>query len=197
VAGPVVEDLSGLMQSDVRLGLLDGLRVRYAEKVHGCQPFSGFSDAATLPAHATALGKALLAFSSPETVEHVIRYGLGSYTSATITTAARLRHTLKVTKLSGMAIARGELRPEHSAVAVPVFGGRGKPVAALEVRLRDVSGELARVVPALTIATRALPRELARTDPPPAPAQRPRGDKPRHAAGRLADPRPPGGARSS
>jgi hypothetical protein len=44
VAGPVVEDLSGLMQSDVRLGLLDGLRVRYAEKVYGCQPFSGFSD---------------------------------------------------------------------------------------------------------------------------------------------------------
>jgi DNA-binding IclR family transcriptional regulator len=165
MAAPVVEDLSRLIHSDVRLGLLDGLRVRYAEKAFGCQPFSAFSDAATLPAHATALGKALLAFSSPETVENVVRYGLRSYTSATITTAARLRHALKVAKLRGMAIARRELLPEHSAVAVPVFSSGGEAVAALEVRLREVPGELTRTVPALTLAARALSRDLGRAAP--------------------------------
>jgi DNA-binding IclR family transcriptional regulator len=38
-----------------------------------------------------------------------------------------------------MAVARGELLPEHSAVAVPVFGSRGEAVAALEVRFRECS----------------------------------------------------------
>jgi len=170
MAAPVVEDLSGLVHSDVRLGVLDGLRVRYAEKAFGCRPFAAFSEAATLPAHATALGRALLAFSSPQTVEHVVRYGLRGYTSATITTAARLRHALKIAKLRGMAIARGELLPEHSAVAVPVFGPGGEVAAALEVRLRDSPGELTWSVPTLTMAARALSRDLGRVVAPPAAA---------------------------
>ena len=61
--------------------------VFYVEKTDGSQPLSVFSDAATLPAHATALGKALLAFSPAETVDHVVRHGLRSYTSSTVTTA--------------------------------------------------------------------------------------------------------------
>jgi hypothetical protein len=55
----VVEDLSELTRSDVRLGLLECLRVRYAEKAYGYQPFSVFAGA-TLPAHATARGKGKL-----------------------------------------------------------------------------------------------------------------------------------------
>ena len=43
----------------MRLGVLDDLRVSYVEKTDGSRPFSAFSDAATLPAHATALGRAL------------------------------------------------------------------------------------------------------------------------------------------
>ena len=107
----------------MRLGVIDGLQVLYVEKAYRGRPLSEFS-AATLPAHATALGQALLAFSSPETVDHVIRHGLRSYTASTVATAARLRHALKVTRLRGMAVARGELRPGHCAVAVPRLAGR-------------------------------------------------------------------------
>jgi DNA-binding IclR family transcriptional regulator len=45
--------------------VLDGAQVAYIEKVPGNLPVSLFSAAARLPAHATALGKALLAFSCP------------------------------------------------------------------------------------------------------------------------------------
>jgi DNA-binding IclR family transcriptional regulator len=161
VAAPTIEDLSTATTSDVRLGVIDGHRVLYVEKAYRGRPLSEFSSAVSLPAHATALGKALLAFSSPETVDHVIRHGLRSYTAATVSTAVRLRHALKVTRLRGMAVASGELRPGHCAVAVPVFGPGGEVAAALEVRLRDVPSEMPNV-PALVVAARGLSRDLAR-----------------------------------
>ena len=169
IAAPTIEDLSAATTSDVRLGVIDGLQVLYVEKAYRGRPLSEFSAAATLPAHATALGKALLAFSSPETVDHVIRHGLRSYTASTVATAARLRHALKVTRLRGMAVARGELRPGHCAVAVPVFGPAGEVAAALEVRLRDVPSELPGTVPALMVAARGLSRDLGRITMPAAP----------------------------
>jgi DNA-binding IclR family transcriptional regulator len=157
---PAVGDLSAATRSDVRVGVLDGLRVSYVEKTDGNRPLSVFSDAATLPAHATALGRALLAFGPPQAVDQVIRHGLSRYTSSTVTTATRLRHELNVTRMRGMAVVSGELRPEHCAVAVPVFGPDGEAAVALEVRLRDVRAELPCVLPALTVAARALSRDL-------------------------------------
>ena len=142
LAAPTVDDLYAVTKNDVRLGVLDGPRVSYVEKTDGSRPLSDFSDAAKLPAHATALGRALLAHSPAETVDHLIRYGLRSYTSSTVTTAARLRHALNVTRMRGIAVVSDELLPDHSAVAVPVFGPGGEAVAALEVRLRDVRAEL-------------------------------------------------------
>ena len=171
LAAPTVDDLYAVTKNDVRLGVLDGPRVSYVEKTDGSRPLSDFSDAAKLPAHATALGRALLAYSPAETVDHLIRYGLRSYTSSTVATAARLRHALNVVRMRGVAVVSHELLPDHSAVAVPVFGPDGEAVAALEVRLRDVRAELPCVVPALTIAARALSRDLGPAEVPPVPAR--------------------------
>lgn len=158
-AGSVIEDLSAAARADVRLGMLDGVRVAYVEKVHGPSPLSDFTPSATLPAHATALGKALLACSAPEVVERVIRGGLRRYTPATLTTAAGLTHALAVTRLRGVATAHDELARGHSAVAAPVIGCAGSVVAALEVRVRDVATDMTAVVPALTVAARTLSRQ--------------------------------------
>ena len=128
---PVIEDLSGVTGSDVRLGLLDRCRVAYIEKVPGCRPSSPFTAAATLPAHATALGKALLAFSTPDVVDKVIGQGLTRYTAATITTACRLVHALTTTRRRGLAFERGELAKGYLAAATPIFGPRGEIVGAL------------------------------------------------------------------
>jgi DNA-binding IclR family transcriptional regulator len=171
LAAPTVDDLYTVTKNDVRLGVLDGPRVSYVEKTDGSRPLSDFSEAAKLPAHATALGRALLAFSPAETVDHLVRYGLRSYTSSTVTTAARLRHALNVVRMRGVAVVSHELLPDHSAAAVPVFGPDGEAVAALEVRLRDVRAELPCVVPALTIAARALCRDLGPAEVPPVPAR--------------------------
>ena len=74
-AGPTVDDLSSVTARDVRLGVLDEPCVRYVEKTYGPRPLSA---AATLPAHATALGQVLLAYSKADVVRRVVASGLAA-----------------------------------------------------------------------------------------------------------------------
>ena len=90
----VLEDLSAATKSRVRLGVLQELEVAYIEKQPGPRPATGFTPAATLPAHPTALGRALLAFSSARAVEMTIMRGLRPYTAQTITSVSYTHLTL-------------------------------------------------------------------------------------------------------
>jgi hypothetical protein len=58
----VLEDLAIATHCRARLGVLHELDVAYIEKRPDHQPVTAFSPAARLPAHPTALGRALLAF---------------------------------------------------------------------------------------------------------------------------------------
>ena len=162
----VLEDLSGATRSRARLGMLQELDVAYIEKQPGHRPVSSFSQAATLPAHPTALGRALLAFSPTRKVEMAIRRGLRPYTPHTVTSPDRFRRALAVTRLSRVAVTRGEFEVGISGVAVPVFGPGGDVVAAIELAVQDLSRELQPVMAALYVASRSLSRELGEAWPP-------------------------------
>jgi len=157
----VMEDLSTATRTVARLGIFDDLEVAYIEKAPGHRPVTMFSAAATVPAHATALGKALLAFTSPRVVDLVIAQGLRAFTPYTLTTPDRFRRALAVTRLTRIAVSRWELDLGVSTVAAPVFGAGGHVVAALELRVRDLRCDLQVVQPALMVAARSLSRELA------------------------------------
>ena len=159
----VLQDLSQALDADVRLGVLGDRDVSYIEKPRGRRPVTTFSQGATAPAHATAMGKALLAFSVPALVDSYLSRGLTAFTPFTVTAPDRFRRALAMARLSRLAVARWELEPDRSALAVPVFGPGGRVVAAIEVRVDDPAAELPVVRPALVIAGRSLSRELAAT----------------------------------
>lgn len=156
-----MEDLSAAAGrgGTVRLGVLEDGEVAFIEKAPGNRPVSTEFDAPPVPAHATAMGRALLAFAPPRVVESVVAHGLERYTPYTCTVPERLRRALSVTRLTRVAVCRREFDPDTSAVAVPVFGAGGAVVAALELSVRD--GQDLRVVQApLVVAGRSLTREL-------------------------------------
>jgi DNA-binding IclR family transcriptional regulator len=161
----VMEDIVTATRANVRLGVLEGLEVAYTEKLVGHRPVSIFAGDATLPAHATAMGKALLAFSPPAVVDTLLDQGLERYTPYTLTTPDRLRRALAVIRLTRVALCRWELELGVSAVAVPVFAGGGTVVAALELKVRDLRSDLHTLQPALVVAARCLSRELATSQP--------------------------------
>jgi DNA-binding IclR family transcriptional regulator len=165
----VLEDLSAATKKRARFGVLDDLTVAYIEKKPGQHPTSLFTPAATLPAHPTALGRALLAFSPAGTIELTILNGLRAYTPHTVTSPDRFRRALAVTRLTRVAVTRRELEPDLCGVAMPVFGPGGDVVAAIELMVSDLGPELQSVLPTLAIASRSLSRELFTQAPPDRP----------------------------
>jgi DNA-binding IclR family transcriptional regulator len=157
----VLEDLVTAARTCARLGVLTDTGVAYIEKRCDHSPVSTFAQAPRLPAHATALGKALLAFSSAEIVEPIIGGGLNGYTLNTLTDPERLRRSLRSIRLTRVAISRWEFRPGISAVAVPVFGSGGIAVAALELEVANLRTDLHLASSVLTVAARGLSRDLA------------------------------------
>jgi DNA-binding IclR family transcriptional regulator len=159
-ARQVMDDLAAAAgRVVVRLGVLHDAEVLFLEKAPGDRPVPVSFGSATMPLHATAMGRALLAFSPSGLVETVIERGLTRFTSHTVTEPDELRHALAVIRLTRVAICRREYDADFSTAAVPVFGQGGRIVAALELSLRD--GQDIRVVrPPLIVAGRALTREL-------------------------------------
>jgi DNA-binding IclR family transcriptional regulator len=159
--GPhVVTDLCEVTRRRARLGVLRGGRVAYIERQSGTAPATSFSAGAFLPAHATALGKALLAFAPRQTVDWVQQH-LRAYTERTLTTPEQLHRVLTTVRLTRMATAWGELTPGDCAMAAPVFGCGGEIVAALELQVHDWDADIAMSKAALAVAARSLSRELA------------------------------------
>jgi DNA-binding IclR family transcriptional regulator len=158
--GPrVLKDLSDATCRRARLGVLDEGRVSYIEKRVGSELVTSFGAPATLPAHASALGKALLAFTTREAVT-AVGQRMTAFTANTLYTAEALMRNLEVTRLTGVAVAHGELVVGDSAVAVPVFGAGGVVAAALELKLDNPRTDLEMCRAALLVAARGLSREL-------------------------------------
>jgi DNA-binding IclR family transcriptional regulator len=160
----VLEDLGTATGLRARFGVWNELGVSYLERADrgGGRCSSGLT---ILPAHATALGKALLAHAPPPVVQEVLDAGLPAYTRHTLTTAWQLHAALAGTRREGMATSRWELREGECTVAVPVFGPHGGVVGALELAVDNHSFTSglhdARLL--LVVAARGLSRQLAST----------------------------------
>jgi len=161
LARRVLEDLTAAVRTGAQLGVLTDTCVAYIEKRCDHSPVTTFAQTPRLPAHATALGKALLAFSPDDVVDSIIGRGLEAYTPNTLTDPEQLRRRLASIRLTRVAISRWELEPGMSAVAVPVFGAGGIAVAALGLNTPNLRTDLPMVSSVLTVAARSLSRELA------------------------------------
>jgi DNA-binding IclR family transcriptional regulator len=179
----VVEDVALSLHTTARLGVVDGVEVAYVEKKAGLEPGTLFPNPARLPLHATAMGKALLAFGPRSLVRLVSGGDLTRYTPRTLTCASELECAVHKTRAHGFALTERELDPTVSSVAVPVFDAWGRAVAAIEV---DVVGRgpeaVERTLPTLLTAARCLRRELL----PPELRRRPVGSAPAPARGAPA-----------
>jgi DNA-binding IclR family transcriptional regulator len=156
----VLDDLAAAWGAGVvRLGMLDGHGVAFMERPAGNSSGPADYRSGTLPAHATAMGRALLAFAAPRVVETVFAQQLTAYTPYTCVRPERLRRALAVIRLTRVAVCRREYDLDTSAVAVPVFGPGGAVVAALEASVRH-GHNLSMAQPPLIMAGRTLTREL-------------------------------------
>ncbi len=127
-----------------------------------------------IPVHASALGKAVLAFL-PEQAQRVLGPGrLRSMTGETVTDPAVLSRQLDDARANALATEHDEAVLGECGVAAPIFDSSGSPAGAIGVVVPTVEWPPAdSVFPAVREAARNISRELGAGrwpgEPPPPP----------------------------
>ncbi len=131
---PFMQDLYAAAQTTVQLGVLDGTNVLIVEKISGHRRMPMLSQVgSTIPAHCSALGRVILSYAGPSTIDSVLRAGLVARTSRTITSESAWRRELATIPERGWSADREEGNLGVNCVAAPVFDEWGGVVAAVSV----------------------------------------------------------------
>ncbi len=134
VAGSELQRLSDDLQETVCLCRLDDDRVLYLEERSGQGLAVRVDVGQKVPAHATAAGKALLAFQDPTALRRLLQnMSLQSFTDQTITNKEQLQADLTLIRARGYAISLEEHFAGVNSVAVAITGKDSHPVGALAV----------------------------------------------------------------
>ena len=129
-----VANLAGLFQNEVVY--LDKIESKRSVQI---MTYVGFH----IPPHSTALGKAILAFMSPEDVQRILRIeGLPYFTDKTITEMDKFLSELRHVRKEGFALDDEEFEEGLRCVAVPLFDSQERVMASI-----SISGPTARIHP--------------------------------------------------
>lgn len=162
VALPHMADLREATRQTVHLAVLDQTEVVYVEVLRSRDsPRMPSEPGGRLPAHACAVGKAMLAFSGAAVVDEVCTRRLRPVGPRTITAPGVLRQALERVRSSGLAYEDEESAPGVGCVASPVLTAQGRPIAGLSISGWSGKLNLRRVAPAVHTVALTLSRELS------------------------------------
>jgi DNA-binding IclR family transcriptional regulator len=133
IARPLMEKLAQETSETVGLAILDGSKVVYLDQVDGGEIIRlEFQVGSRWPLHATAAGKACLAFMDPGSVDQIIkRRTLKAYTKHTKTDPKALIEELGMIREIGYAFNRGEFESKVRAVGAPIFNVDNRPIGSV------------------------------------------------------------------
>lgn len=184
------EQLVSRTQESVRVGAFRGDQVLIVH--HAFRPDASLQIlevGAVLPVHATALGKALLAYLPDDILKEIFTVPLQPLTRNTAKTPEALERDLEVIRERGYATEHEEAVLGEAGVAAPVFDRRGNAIGAIGIACPN--GQLTNrrvereIGPAVLEAARGVSRDLGAMTWPVLPdADRAWGTGPRAAHGR-------------
>jgi IclR family KDG regulon transcriptional repressor len=149
----VLAGLSRMLDETCHLAVLAGLDVVYVAKEESSQPMRMVSAVGRrLPAHATGVGKMLLAMLDARVLHARLKGArLIRLTPRTITTVADLREELRVTRDRWFAFDREESTDGLRCLAAPILDQHGAVIAAISAS-----------VPAVRLPAERIPDVLGR-----------------------------------
>ena len=160
-AAPWSEELARRTGMAVRTGVLAGddvVIIHHEPRPDGSKQMPEIG--IVIPAHASAIGKAQLAFL-PTASKRVLASSHRSMTGETITDPAELRAQLAIIEGTAIAEERDEAVLGESSVAAPIFGAEGSAVGAIGVVLPTTDWPVSEpVLGSLREAARNISREL-------------------------------------
>jgi DNA-binding IclR family transcriptional regulator len=160
---PSMVELRNATRQTVHLAVLQGHEVVYIQKLRSSlTPPLPSRVGGRLPAYATGVGKALLAFSSDTIVDEILAQPLKPIGPRTITNPDVLRAQFVEIRENRVAFEREESTENVGCAAAPILDFDGKPIAAISISGRLDHIDLPRLGPAIATSAMALTREAAR-----------------------------------
>ena len=135
VARPVLRRLVDQLNLSAHLGVREGSEIVYlARETPVSHLASTVREGTRLPAHATTIGRILLAELPPADLIRLYRgRTLDAYTDKTRTTLEELQSQLADDRARGVSWSVANFEPEIGSAAAPVYDHRGDAVAAINV----------------------------------------------------------------
>jgi len=166
LARPHLQDLAAALGEATGMAVLDGTEVRHAIRVSSNRIISAnIPPGAVFPAHATAMGKVLLAELEPGVVRDLAaRHPFVRFTDTTLTDVDELLAELRVVARQGYALSDAEWEPGLRSVAAPVRAREGRvtaAVCAISIRPTMTTHAIQReYLPAVLHTSEAISKEL-------------------------------------
>lgn len=161
VTFPYMSELMSATKHTVHLAVLEGTEVVYVQILRSrLTPPTLSRVGGRLPAYATGVGKALLAFADEDVVEEVLAGALDPIGPRTITDTHLLRRNLEEVRENRLAYEREESAAELGCAAAPILDSTGKAIAAISVSVNLNDVDLAKMGPAVSTTARALSRQF-------------------------------------
>ncbi|GAA3646494.1 IclR family transcriptional regulator domain-containing protein [Microbacterium marinilacus] len=165
-----LSDAVGRTGETCSIGVLDGRHVMHVARVEDRRPLpDAVRIGQRLPAHATALGKVLLAdLDDAELDTHLAEEPLEPHTPRTLTDPAALRERIAQVRTRGYDVSLEELHPGMLAVAVPIVvdGSTVGALSASSTTVRETEESLVGVVlPILTQTAADIARAYRNANP--------------------------------
>jgi IclR family pca regulon transcriptional regulator len=171
IAQPHLETLASRVHESASASVLDGTDIIYVARVPIRRIMSVKINIGTrMPAHATSMGRVLLAgLSSPELKALISNFDLPKYTKNTITSKSVLLQEINKVRIQGWSINDQELEYGLRSIAVPILNKAQKVVASINISTTAQSNTLesmeAMFLPELRITAKKISDDLASARP--------------------------------
>jgi DNA-binding IclR family transcriptional regulator len=135
IARPFLDALAKDVGETLHLAQMDDGQVLYMDKRNAAEPVEMFSSAGKIgPGHSTGVGKAILAYMSPQNQSRALRrQSFYQYTSNTLTTEGALKTELTKIAKTGIAFDREEHEIGIICIAVPILNTRKHAIGAISL----------------------------------------------------------------
>lgn len=164
VALPYMQAIAITTGESCDLAILDGGSIVYIEVVEGTHEVRAFTQLGQrVPAHAVAMGKALMAHLAPEERARRLPNPLQRFTPLTVGTLEDFNRRCDDVLRLGYATNLGEHNPEAGGMAVPILDRTGRCIAAIGINvpaLRMTPDNIQALAPILCQAGREISTEL-------------------------------------
>lgn len=163
---PVIEELRDRCGYSAHIVVRDAREVVFIAKVAGRSAlFHSIQVGARLPAHATVLGRLLLADLDMSGLQSLYpEESLHAYTPRTPTTLEQLKVLIDEDRAKGYGVSMGGFETGISTIAAPVFNDRGAVAAAVSISVpaqRIDDGELPTLVDMVRTAAAQLTERIS------------------------------------